>query len=63
MPPEEKDPFGEYVPEPQTAGTPPAGQAAEPDEVESTKYGIGKPRRIIVRGTVAADTGPEGRQD
>ena len=38
---EDKDPFGEYVPEPQTAGTLPAGQAAEPDEVESAKYGIG----------------------
>jgi len=62
-PPDANNPFGEYAPEPETEGTPPGGQAPETEEVESAKYGIGKPRRIIIRGTVAADTRTEGRQD
>jgi hypothetical protein len=38
MPTDEQDPFGEYAPETQTAGTLPV-------RVESGKYGIDKPRR------------------
>ena len=56
---DEKDPFGEYAPEPQTPGAPPDRETSAPDEIDSAKYGIDKPRRIIVRGTVAADKGPE----
>lgn len=63
MPAEEQDPFGEYAPEPQTGGVQITGQPTPPDEIESEKYGIGKPRRIIVRGKVAADPGTEGRQE
>lgn len=61
MPENKDDPFGEYASEPETTGMPPVGEAAEPDEIESVKYGVGKPRRIRVRGTVAADTGTKGR--
>ena len=78
---DERDPFGEYAPEPQTAGTTvaaeaaapdatetadeaatpdateAAAEAATPDEADNKRYGSGKPRRIIVRGIVAADSG------
>ena len=57
MPPDRQDTFGEYAPELPTAGPRPAVEPSPPDEVETTKYGIGKPRRIIVRGKVAADSG------
>ena len=63
MEPKQQDPFGEYAPESQTAGVLPAKGVPPPDEVESGKYGIGKPRRIIVRGTVAADSGTEDKRD
>jgi hypothetical protein len=52
---DEQDPFDEYVPEAQTANTLPVSETSEPFEIVSAKYGINKPRRIIVRGTVAAD--------
>jgi len=60
---EEQSPFGNYSPEPQTAGALPRREAAEPGEVETKKYGIGKPRRIIVRGTIATDKGPQEQQE
>lgn len=63
MPTDEQDPFGEYAPEPQTVGPPPIPEMPTLDEVESAKYGIGKPRRIILRGTVAADKGPDDKGD
>jgi hypothetical protein len=63
MVPEEQDPFGEYVSEPQTAAAPQDGSNAAPDEIEITKYGLGKPRRIIVRGTIAADSNSKNRQE
>lgn len=63
MPPDERDPFGGYAPEPQTAGTMPTDEPAPPDEIESKKYGSGKPHRIIVRGTVAADWGNKDRRE
>lgn len=63
MPTDEQHPFGEYAPEPQTAGAPPVRETPAPDEVESAKYGIGKPRRIIVRGIVAADKGPDDKRE
>ena len=62
MPNSDQEPFGEYAPETPTAAVQPPATEAEPDEVETTKYGIGKPRRIIVRGTVAAHPGPEGQR-
>ena len=63
MVPEEQDPFGEYVSEPQTSAAPHDGRDAPPDEIEIIKYGIGKPRRIIVRGIIAADSGIENRRE
>lgn len=49
-------PFGEYAPEPQTSGsTIPEKPASEGIKIDA-KYGIAKPRRIVVRGTVAKDT-------
>jgi len=56
---DEQAPFGKYAPEPQTDGAAPAREEPAPGEVETTKYGIGKPRRIIVRGTIAAHKNPE----
>jgi len=56
-----EDPFGDYVPEPQTTGALPTGETTPADEVDSAKYGVGKPRRIIVRGTVAKDSGVEDK--
>lgn len=77
----ERDPFGEYAPEPPTADTTVAAEADEPeateiadegatpdateaadegatpDEADNKRYGSGKPRRITVRGIVAADSG------
>ncbi len=59
----EQDPFGEYAPEPQTTAKPPVRETPLPDEGEGAKYGIGKPRRIIVRGTVAADKSPDDKRE
>lgn len=69
------NPFGEYAPELSTGSsagikemsrpdqmTLSAAHGVEtlpPDEVESAKYGIGKPIRIVLRGTIAADKDPE----
>jgi len=77
---DERDPFGDYAPEPQTVATTIGTEAAvldasevaaeaaapnatevvadeaTPDEVDNKKYGSGKPRRIRVRGMVAADS-------
>ena len=58
-----QDPFGDYAPEPQTAGALPAVETAPADEVDSEKYGIGKPRRIIVRGTVAKNSSVEDKRE
>jgi hypothetical protein len=61
MPTDLKDPFGDYAREPSTAGSPRPQERPVVDEIkdeikrEIEKYGIGKPRRIIVRGTVAND--------
>jgi hypothetical protein len=54
----DKDLFGEYVPETPTAGKEPASlpDAPPPDEIDTERYGIDKPRRIIVRGNIAADS-------
>jgi hypothetical protein len=60
---DDHDPFGGYAPEPQTAGSPPIPEPPAVDEMEPSKYGIGKPRRIIVRGTVAKDTSPDSRRE
>lgn len=69
---EDQNMFGEYAPEPSTQ--PPNPDGAESSEMQPDplaggtqdaehsipeKYGIGKPRRIIVRGKVAADTDTE----
>ena len=62
MPDEAHKPFGEYAPEPQTAGPTPAAVPTPPDEVDSAKYGLGKPHRIIVRGNVAADASTQNRR-
>lgn len=59
MPNDKQEPFGEYAPEPQTAGMPPISETPPTEEVEGSKYGIGKPTRIIVRGTLAADKDPD----
>ncbi len=61
MLPDEQDPFGEYAPESQTNTTSTVGKTSPPDEVESEKYGIGKPRRVIIRGNVATDSGTEDK--
>jgi len=62
MPTEEQDPFGEYAPASQTDAASPVSQKPSPVEVESEKYGIGKPHRIIVRGNVAADSGTKDKR-
>jgi hypothetical protein len=59
----QQDPFGKYAPEPQTTATPPAHETAPLDEVDTEKYGVGKPRRIIVRGTVAKNSGVEDKRE
>lgn len=65
MPNEQDRPFGEYAPEAQTAGCPPGTERSVADEMErlSEKYGIAKPRRIIVRGTVAKDKSPNDTRE
>ncbi len=64
MPPDNPDDiFGEHVPDSATAAIPHRTEPSPPDEVEVSKYGIGKPRRIIVRGKVAADTDTENQRD
>lgn len=55
--------FGEYAPKPSTAAIRTAPEPSPPGEIESIKYGIGKPRRIIVRGKVAADSGTEDQRE
>jgi len=55
------DPFGEYAPEGQTAADAPLCETQVPDEIETAKYGSGKPRRIIVRGNVAEDKSPDSK--
>jgi hypothetical protein len=62
MEPNQQDPFGDYAPEPQTVAAAPAGDKTLPDEVDTEKYGVGKPRRIIVRGTVAKNSGVEDKR-
>lgn len=48
--------FGEYASELSTEAIRSPTETLKDDEVdENIKYGIGKPRRIIVRGKVAAD--------
>ena len=63
MQPNQQDPFDEYAPEPQTSAPPRAEETIPSDEVDTEKYGIGKPRRIIVRGTVAKDSGVEDKRE
>lgn len=63
MPTDKQDPFGEYAPEAQTTGETPVRKTSLPDEIESAKYGIGKPRRIIIRGIVAADKSPDDKRE
>jgi hypothetical protein len=63
MPPDEKDLFGEYAPEPQTAGPTHAPERPEATETGTAKYGTGKPHRIIVRGSVAKDDSTEDRRE
>jgi hypothetical protein len=58
-----QDPFGDYASEPQTEGAMPAAETAPAGEVDSEKYGVGKPRRIIVRGTVAKNPGVEDKRE
>jgi hypothetical protein len=66
----EQNPFGDYVPEPSTSSTPPpklepSTSATPPpkseelfEEVEGEKiYGLAKPKRVIIRGRIAADSG------
>lgn len=57
-----QNPFDDYAPESQTTGALPAGETAPADVVDSEKYGVGKPQRIIVRGTVAKDSGVEDKR-
>jgi len=64
MLPDEQDPFGEYAPESQTASVPRTEQKLLDEEaIESAKYGIGKPRRVIIRGNVAADRRIENERE
>jgi hypothetical protein len=69
MPTDLKDSFGDYAPEPSTAGSPRPPERSVTDEIkdeikiESAKYGIGKPRRIIVRGTVATDKSQDNTRE
>lgn len=63
MLPDERDLFGEYASEPQTVGMQTTVEAALVEEIETDKYGRGKPRRIIVRGIVAADAGIKDRRE
>ncbi len=58
-----QDPFGDYATEPKTTGALPASETAPADKVDSEKYGVGKPRRIIVRGTVAKNSGVEDKRE
>ena len=55
MPNEVRETFGEYVTEPQTTGQASIAESKSVDEVDSEKYGSGKPYRIIVKGIIAAD--------
>ncbi len=57
-PGEEGSPFGAYAPETQTAGLQPQPAGGAPlstPALEVGKLGLGKPRRIIIRGTIAKD--------
>jgi hypothetical protein len=65
MPTDLKDSFGHYAPEPSTVGSPrpPERSVADEIKIESAKYGIGKPRRIIVRGTVANDKSQDNTRE
>jgi hypothetical protein len=57
MLPDEQNPFGEYAPESQTTAASSGRQKPPTTEelIDPAKYGIGKPRRIIIRGNVAAN--------
>lgn len=55
---DESDAFGEYIQEASTSGSEPIAKPVELDEPEDAKYGIGKPHRIILRGIIAANRGP-----
>ena len=64
MPPDDhQDILGEHAPESPTTAIPHAPEPSPPDDIADAKYGIGKPRRIIVRGKVAADSGTEDQQE
>jgi hypothetical protein len=63
MPTNEKDPFAEYAPEARTTGSAIGPVTPKPTETGKAKYGISKPRRVIVRGIVADDKGSDNKRD
>ncbi len=58
-----EDAFGGYVSESQTVGASSVPKKPlVPDKDVRAMYGSGKPRRIIVRGSVAADNSSDGER-
>ena len=57
MPNDTRDHFDKYAPEPRTTAAVRPTAEGDPEKLDVTRYGIGKPRRIIVRGTIASDKG------
>lgn len=60
-----EDSFGGYAPDPPTAGSEGTKKELDADSltIATEKYGISKPRRIIVRGIVANDKGPDNQRE